>query len=126
MDERTAEILKRFRESWTATEDFIDHLLCIPDFERLKPVRQFMNELKQDGGENFFRLGTSIHMLVISRSVNQGLRKDQKWIRIEAFDSDFEVIFRDGDNIYRKYIVTDLRDIRVTKLLQTLKSTLVD
>lgn len=127
MDERTVEILKRFSESWTSVETFYDDLIQKhPDFEFLIPVRQFMQTLKQNGGDKRFRLGTSVHMLLLSRSVNHGLRPDQKSIRIESFGKSFEVMLRDGDKIYRKYIVTDLNDTKVTKLLQTLESTLID
>ena len=68
-----------------------------------------------------------MHALMISRSVNHGLRTDQKYIRIEAVgQDDFEVSLRDGNKTYRQYRIKDLKDIRVTKLLQTLKSTLID
>lgn len=127
MDERTTEILKRFSRSWTTTENFYDDLIGnYSGFERLKPVRQFIHTLKQNGENKFFRLGTSIHILVISRSVDHGLRKDQKHIKIDASDNKFEVTLRDGDKIYRQYMVNSLEDIKVTKLLATLKSTLVD
>jgi hypothetical protein len=119
--------LKRFSSSWTATESFYDNLIDNHSgFDRLKPIRQFIRTLKQNGENKFFRLGTSVHTLVISRSVDHGLRKDQKHIKIDAYDSNIEVIFRDGDKVYRHYIVDSLADNRVTKLLATLKSTLVD
>jgi hypothetical protein len=127
MDERTTEILKRFNNSWTETEKFYDDLIeNYPGFDRLKPVRQFIATLKQNGEDKFFRLGTSVHMLVISRSTNHGLRIDQKHIKIDAYDNKFEVILRDGDKVYRQYMVDSLDDIKVTKLLRTLKDTLVD
>jgi hypothetical protein len=66
-------------------------------------------------------------MLIISRSVDHGLRSDQKYIRIDPINAnDFEITMSDGDKLYRQYRVNDLKDIRVTKLLQTLKSVLVD
>ena len=127
MDERTTEILRRFSSSWTATEHFYDDLIDNhPGFETLKPIRQFIQTLKQSGGDRFFRLGTSVHILVISRSVDHGLRRDQKRIKIEAYDNKFQVIFQDGDKIYRQYMIDSLGDIKVTKLLRTLKGTLVD
>jgi hypothetical protein len=127
MDNRTEEILSRFDESWTETEHRFDELInkhC--GFDRLKLVRQFISHLRQKGHDKYFRLGTSMHTLIISRSVNFGLRTDQKHIKIEAFDNKFEVIFRDGEKVYREYMVDNLNDTRVTKLLQTLKDTLVD
>jgi hypothetical protein len=127
MDERTTEILKRFRDSWTTTENYINNLIDNHHgFERLKPIRQFIQTLKQNGEDKFFRLGTSIHVLIISRSVDNGLRADQKHIRIDAFDTKFEIIFRDGEKVYREYMVDNLDDIKVTRLLMTLKETLVD
>lgn len=127
MDDRTTEILKRFENSWTETQQFIDDLIDKHSgFERLKPIRQFITTLKQNGGDKFFRLGTSIHILVISRSVNHGLRLDQKHIKVDAFDTKFEVTFRDGNKVYRQYMVDSLNDNRVTKLLKTLKDTLID
>ena len=127
MDEKTKEIVKRFNHSWTETEMFYDDLITnYPGFERLKPIRQFIETLKQNGEDKCFRLGTSVHILVISRSVNHGLRLDQKHIKIDAFDTKFEVTFRDGDKVYRQYMVDSLDDLRVTKLLRTLKDTLID
>jgi len=127
MDERTKEILKRFSDSWTETEKFYDDLIAnYPGFERLKPISQFIATLKQNGEDKLFRLGTSVHILLISRSVNHGLRLDQKHIKIDAFDNKFEVTLRDGVKVYRQYMVDSLDDISVTKLLRTLKDILID
>lgn len=127
MENRTKEILLRFNEFWSETEQFFDVLLNnYSGFDRLKPLRQFISALRQKGYDKFFRLGTSMHVLVISRSVNFGLRLDQKHITIEAFDDKFEVILRDGEKVYREYTVDNLNHDRVTKLLQILKNTLVD
>jgi hypothetical protein len=126
MDERTTEILNRFNESWIEVENFFDDLIKNHAFEQLKPVMQFMQKLKQNGEHKHFRLGTSVHTLVISRSVDHGLRKDQKCIKIDSYGDQFEVIFVDGLVICRRYIVDTLDDVRVTKLLRTLKSTLID
>ena len=127
MDDRTTEILKRFKNSWAETEQFLDELIDkYAGFERLKPIRQFIATLKQNGEDKFFRLGTSVHILIISRSVNHGLRLDQKHIKIDAFDTKFEVTLCDGNKVYRQYLVDNLDDNRVTKLLRTLKDTLID
>ena len=127
MEERTKEILKRFNESWTSTENFYDDLIKnYNGFERLKPVRQFIQSLKEKEWDKFFRLGTSVHILIISRSVNNGLRSEQKHIKIDAFDNKFDVIFCDGIKVYRQYMVDNLDDIRLKKLLITLKDTLID
>jgi hypothetical protein len=127
MDERTKEIEKRFSDSWSETEKFYEDLIAnYPGFERLKAIRQFIATLKQNGENRFFRLGTSVHILLISRSVNYGLRSDQKHVKIDAFNNKFEVTLRDGDKVYRQYMVDSLDDIRVTKLLRTLREILID
>lgn len=127
MDERTKEIVKRFKHSWSETEVFYNDLITnYPGFECLNPIRQFIETLKQNGEDKYFRLGTSVHILVISRSVNHGLRLDQKHIKIDAFDSKFEVTLHDGNQVYRQYVVENLSDNRVAKLLRTLKDTVID
>lgn len=128
MDERTLEILNRFYASWDETRASFDDLITNHEgFERLMPLREFIIDLERVGGKKLYRLGTSIHMLIISRSVDHGLRIDQKYIRIEAIGvNDFEVIMRDGEKMYRQYNVKDLKDPLITKLLQTLKDVLID
>lgn len=128
MDERTIEILKRFDASWKKTGAWYDELINQHEgFERLIPIRKFMVDLELTGGKKLYRLGTSMHTLMISRSVDHGLRKDQKYVSIEAISSDcFEVKMREGSKIYREYRVKTLKDVRVSKLLQTLKCVLVD
>jgi hypothetical protein len=128
METRTDEIIKRFKDSWTETESFYDDLIKNhPGFEHLKPLRQFISDLKDKEEFNHFRLGTSVHFLIISRSVAHGLRTDQKSIKIEAINTaDFEVTFGEGEKLYRQYRIKDFKDVRLTKLLKTLKDTLVD
>ena len=128
MDTRTDEIISRFKDSWTETESFYDDLIKNhPGFEHLRPLRQFISDLRDKEEFYHFRLGTSVHFLIISRSVNHGLRSDQKNIRIEAIGKDdFEVILRDGEKLYRQYRIKTFDDIRLQKLLKTLKDTLVD
>jgi len=128
MDSRTEEILKRFKESWDHTEASYDRLIQSDEWwGRLIPIRQFISKIKGEGYDKHFRLGTSMHALLLSRSVNFGLRIEQKYIKIELIEvNDFEVTLRDGDKIYRQYRLKDINDERVSKLLKTLKSTLVD
>jgi hypothetical protein len=127
MDERTTEILNRFNNSWAETTRRYDELIeSHSGFERLKPVRQFIETLKQNGDDKFFRLGTSVHDLIISRSVEHGLRTDQKYIKVEVYDRKYQVTFRDGDKVYREYMVESLDDVRISKLLKTLKDTIAD
>jgi len=128
MDERTTEILRRFKDSWKATKDFYDELIAYsPGWEKIKPVRSFIDILENKGYDNYFRLGTSMDRLLISRSVNYGLRADQKYIIIETISiNDFEVVLRDGDKTYREYRLNELTDPRMDKLIETLKHTLAD
>jgi hypothetical protein len=128
MENRTEAILDLFVDSWIKTEKFyVDLSDQYAHFERLKPILLFIQDLKRKGYDKFFRLGSSVDFyLVISRSVNHGLRNDQKWIKIEAYDKTFDVILRDGTKTYRRYTLDSLNDSRLTNLLNTLKSTLVD
>lgn len=127
MDNRTDEIIQRFKTSWTEVEECYDIMLANGGFDRLKPLRHFISDLRQKGEDKYFRAGTSMYTFILSRSVDFGLRVDQKYIRIEPFDNNaFEVTLRDGYKAYREYRLTNLTDVRLTKLLQTLKDTLVD
>ncbi len=57
MDDRTTEILKRFSNSWTDTKNFYDNLIDnYLGFERLRPVRKFIDTLKQMARISFFDL----------------------------------------------------------------------
>ena len=127
MDKRTQEILDRFIQSWVDTETYLDDLIYnYPGFERLKPLRKFISKLKTEGEDKFFRLGTSIHDLIISRSVENRLRLDQKYIKIECFDNSFYVSLKNGEEVFREYHIDNLSDTRLTNLLETLKHILVD
>jgi hypothetical protein len=123
---RTEVILSQFANSWTETENHFRYLLENHDFKRLKPILLFIEGLKSNGENKFFRIGSSVDGLLISRSVNHGLRRDQKFIRIEAYDNKFGVVLRDGDKTYREYMLDELNDPRLINLLNTLKDTLVD
>jgi len=48
MNNRTIEITFRFEKSWNDTENIFDTLLK-NGFERLIPVREFIEELKEKG-----------------------------------------------------------------------------
>ena len=127
MDTVSEEILSRFNESWAETEKFYADLIDNnPDWDRLIPIYLFIQKLKKRGQNKYFRLGTSIHYLIISRSVESGLRPDQKFIKINAIDNYFEVTLKDASKMFRQYTIKDLEDERLTGLLQTLKSTLID
>ncbi|TSJ38904.1 hypothetical protein FO440_20610 [Mucilaginibacter corticis] len=127
MQNRTEVILNQFADSWIETEHYFENLINNhSSFESLKPILQFILSLRAKGQDSYFRLGTSIHRLIISRSVDHGLRRDQKYIIVEAYDKKLEVTLRGGDRTYRQFMVENLVDERVTKLIKTLKDTLID
>lgn len=126
MEYRTKEIRARFEKPWIGTEDIFDELLE-NGFERLMPVRDLIKELKSKGDNYHYRIGTSLYMLIFSRSVEDGLRDDQKYLIIDTIgNDDYEIILRDRYKKYREYRIDDLSDNKLTNLLQTLKGTLID
>lgn len=132
MNNRTQEIIKRFEDSWTETESFYCDLLDNHEgFGFVIPILELIRKMRGSGESQYFRIGTSMHTLVFSRSVNHGLRNDQKEIRIECINNlkgefEYEVTMRQGDKRYREFRVTDLNDERVIKLIKTLKGALID
>ena len=126
MDNRSLEIVSRFENSWKKTEYTLESL-CENGFERLLPVRNFIVELKQKGENQHFRIGTSLYRLIFSRSVDHGLRDDQKHIVIDTVNNyEYIITFKDGLKAFRRYKINDLHDPKLTRLLATLKRTLVD
>lgn len=126
MNNRTKEIISRFENSWNDTEKIFDTLLD-NGFERLIPVREYITELKKKGENRNFRIGTSMYRLIFSRSIEHGLREDQKYLTIDTFDeNDYEISLKEGLKKYREYRIRDLNDAKLTKLLETLKGTLID
>lgn len=128
MDDRTKEIINKFEQSWIDTALVYDWLMKDHSwFENLRPLQEFIANLKASGESINFRLGTSLHFLIISRSVDHGLRPDQKYIRIEVVDkNDYDVCLRDGHTVYRQFRIAEFEDLRLAKLLRTLKDTLID
>ena len=127
MDDRTKVINERFEKSWVKTMEIYDDLIENYGWEKLVPLRNFIVNLVETGESDFFRSGTSVHYLILSRSVNHGLRVDQKFIRIATIDVDrFRVEFREGSKMYREYYLQDLSDDKLKNLLKTLKDTLID
>ncbi len=127
MNSRTEEILNRFEKSWTETYDRYEMLINNGGFDKWIPIRDLIAEMKENGEWKYFRIGTSMFTLIFSRSVEFRLRTDQKHVKIETLDfNEYEITMRDGDNLYREYRITDLKDEKLKKLLNTLKNTLVD
>ncbi len=127
MNSRTEEIINRFEKSWTETYDRYEMLINNGGFDKWIPIHDLISEMKENGEWKYFRIGTSMFTLIFSRSVEFRLRTDQKHVKIETLDfNDYEITMRDGDKLYREYRITDLKDEKLTKLLNTLKNTLVD
>ncbi len=128
MDKVAEEIINRFKKSWQEVEQFyIDLISNYSGFERLKAVLSFIQKLSLENQNIHFRLGTSIHRLIISRSVEYGLRSDQKYILIDVDAvGNYEVTLKDGERIYRSISVQSLNDEKVTDLLNILKSVLIN
>jgi len=127
MESITQEILNRFEQSWTETIERYQMLIAHGGFERCVPIRGLIIEMKENGEWKHFRIGTSMHTLLFSRSVDFGLRADQKYVKIEAADLNvYEIALRDADKLYREYKISDLKDTKLIKLLNTLKGTLID
>jgi hypothetical protein len=128
MNDRTKEILNRFERSWNETELFYEELINnYTGWGKLIPVLELIRYLKQNGEDKFFRLSTSIYILIISRSVDYSLREDQKRISVDTISSnDFKVSLFDGRKTYREYSVTSLLDPKMLNLIKTLKDTLAD
>ncbi len=127
MNERTQEIINRFEKSWNDTLERYQMLINNGGFDKWIPIRDLIIKMKENGDWKHFRIGTSMFTLIFSRSVDFGLRTDQKHVKIETLNfNDYEITFRDADKLYREYRISDLNDIRLTKLLKTLKGTLID
>jgi hypothetical protein len=127
MNAATEEILNRFDQSWTATQLFFNDLIDNnPELENLIPLCLFIQKFKKAGGNRSFRLGTSKQDLVISRSLEFGLRPDQKFITVQAKGNSFIISFRDGYKLHKEYRIKDLDDELLKGLLQTLKLLPVD
>ena len=128
IDERTQEIIRRFKLSWQQVKERFEELLYKFNFEPkyIQPYIDFIDEMTATGQDENFRAGTTMHDLMISRSVNNGLRLDQKYIKLEIFDHGIEAVFRDGKKEFHRYKIENLKDPRFLELLKTLESTLVD
>ncbi|MFP9112919.1 hypothetical protein ACLI1A_03185 [Flavobacterium sp. RHBU_3] len=125
--EATSEILKQFEMSWDKTEQFYNTLVYeYKGWGRLMPLLQFIRDKRSEGEQRHFRLGTSVHHLIISRSVDHGLRPDQKSIQIISENDKFRVVFINGDVLHSDFTVESLEDERLSNLLLILKNTLLD
>ena len=125
MDSRTDDIISRFRASWEQTENWFVRFAA--QQEALNPLLDLIRQLKSKGMNEYFRIGSSMYTLLISRSMEYGLRPDQKavWVRLSE-EGGFEVTLKDQFKKYGTYRVRDLNDPEVIGLLRTLQDTQVD
>lgn len=134
MKKRTETIQKIFENSWSETVEFYDDLLTNRQWYFLIELRTFLSELQYLGYDRKFRIGTSIHRLIFSRSIDHGLRVDQKQILIEPYpNGKYDIRFYDftspGDKIrtYDDFITDKLTgNKRLLNNLNKLSHTLVD
>lgn len=76
----------KFSQSWDQMEDFyVDFVAHYPSWQWLKPMLGLIAALRQQGYDRQFRAGQSLHMLVLSRSREHGLRPDQPSLAFESF-----------------------------------------
>lgn len=128
MDARTEKIVTLFQDSWIEIEARYNNLINnYPGWERFKPLLAFITKMRTDGEDRYFRAGTSLSTLLISRSVAHGLREDQRFVSIDAINPGvYEVKLREPGKTYREFRVATLDDPQLFKVLKTLKETLVD
>lgn len=104
MDARTEIIQQLFEDSWKSTLEIYDDLLTVGSWFFLNELRTFICELYNQSFNKKFRIGTSMERLIFSRSVEHGLRPDQKRVLIEPFSNErYHIRFYDfntpGDRI---------------------------
>ncbi|OEK03448.1 hypothetical protein BFP97_18830 [Roseivirga sp. 4D4] len=134
MDKRTEKIREIFENSWNETIKMYDDLLSYDQWKFLAELRCFLDELQNSGFNNEFRIGTSVNRLIFSRSVDHGLRVDQKQILIEPYSNGkYDIKFFDfsspGDviRIYDEFTTDKLTgNKRLLNNLNKLRNTLVD
>jgi len=126
MDARSEKIVELFQKSWDDTEKwYIDRLESYG--EHYKPLLDFISMFRKSGEDRFFRAGTSMSILIISRSVAFGIREDQKFVSIDVVNPNiYEIKLREPHKTYREFRISTLDDPRLFRVLKTLKETLVN
>ncbi|MES2278718.1 MAG: hypothetical protein V4592_21995 [Bacteroidota bacterium] len=128
MDARTEKIVNSFQSSWLETLAWYnEHIDNYPAWERYIPVKKLIEDFIKNGEDRFFYAKTSHSTLLVSRSVDGGLREDQKFVSIDVINPGvFEIKLREPLKTYREFRIGSLDDPRLLKVLKTLKETLVD
>src|SRR5215213_153188 len=113
-----------FRESWDKVEEFYVDLLTYKGWDYVKPVQDLIKHLRALGYDKLLRAGQSIHILVLSRSRNWGLRDGQHRIGIQATSENiFKIWYVDGENTKNEFETQTLiedksLDVLLSQLLQ--------
>ncbi|MEM9829223.1 MAG: hypothetical protein AAF944_01220 [Bacteroidota bacterium] len=128
MDKRNEEIVKRFQHSWDKVEKHYEHILQHNGWEYLIQLTKAIEYWREIGLDKVFRAGNSIHYLILSRSVEHGLRGDQKRILIiPNSDGTYEINFFEETKKYKELKTNQLLGNReLERLLKILESVLVD
>ena len=99
-----------FIKSWEDIEIFYVDLLSYSGWDRVKPVQDFIKYLRALGYDKLLRAGQSIHILMLSRSKNFGLRDNQHRIGIEAtYSNKFRVSYI-GETKFKEFETENLID----------------
>jgi hypothetical protein len=71
-----------FMRSWDLVEESYISLAAGPEGERYRPVAELVREMRRRGYDRVFRAGMAAYNLVLSRSAEHGLRRDQRFVDI--------------------------------------------
>ncbi len=128
MDKRSEEIVKRFQHSWDEVEKHYEHILQYNGWEYLTQLIGAIEYWREIGLDKVFRVGNSIHHLILSRSVEHGLREDQKRILIVPnSDGTYEINFFEGTKKYKEFKTNQLiGNQELERLLKILESVSAD
>jgi hypothetical protein len=71
-----------FVHSWDLVEQSYMSGAAGPEGERWRPVLELVREMRRRGYDRVFRAGMAAYNLVLSRSAEHGLRRDQRYVDI--------------------------------------------
>lgn len=71
-----------FMRSWDLVEGAYVSLAAERDGESFKPVAELVREMRRRGYDRLFRAGMAMYNLILSRSAEHGLRRDQPFVEI--------------------------------------------
>jgi hypothetical protein len=92
-----------FIKSWDDIEVFYVDLLSYKGWDHIKPVLVLIRHLRALGYDKLLRAGQSVYILVLSRSVNWGLKDNQHRIGIEATPNGIFRVWYFGEAKFREF-----------------------